>query len=151
MLDLLEIQSLNQRVELVYCLLQLVVHQSIGEQHWIVSHLNLFNCVLDPQFKLLFGLCSRPKPFPEVLKGWRVDKEEVSFNCLFVDFNCSLHVDLYDWDFAICLDSFEFSVSGAVKVSMNVAPLEELVPLYPLRKINHLGNTLIKSSLLMKW
>ena len=55
-LDLLEVKSFNESVQLVDCLFKLVADEAVSEDHRVVGLFNLFDSLLNSDLELLFSL-----------------------------------------------------------------------------------------------
>jgi len=126
--DFLEVKGLNEGKELVFGVFEIIVDQSGREEHRIVSHLDLLDCMLDPNLEFVLSLDSVSNAATKLLKtGW-VDKEEVAFKSLLVYFNGTFYIHFYDRDLARIFDSRKLGVTGSVPASFRLFPeLNELL------------------------
>ena len=83
---------------MVLCIIDGVVHQTIGEEHRVVGHLELADGLANTDFEFLLSLDSVTNAATELLETRRVDEKEVALKCLSVDFNSTFHIDFDDRD-----------------------------------------------------
>lgn len=126
--DLLKVERLDQREELIFRVLQFVVDQPIGEEDGIVGAFDLVDRRLNPHLELLLRLNSITNALPQLFKRWRVNEKEVTFEGLSVDFLGSLHVHFNDWNFAHALYASQLCVRRAIAhLVVPFATLNELL------------------------
>jgi hypothetical protein len=110
---------------------------------------------LNTQLELFLSFQSCPKSASQLLKCRWVDKQEVSFNCLLVNLDCSLNIYLNYRDLPLLLYPFNICKCSTIEISMYITPFYEFVLFNSLyNKFQILGIikfTLIKSSLVTKW
>mgnify|MGYP001626777592 CR=1 FL=1 len=103
--NFLKVKSFDKGDELVFGILDCIVHETVGEKDWIVSKLDLTDCFSNANFEFLFSFNSVSNTAAQLLKtGW-VDKQEVTFDSLTVDLDSAFNVNLDDRDFSAWLDA----------------------------------------------
>ena len=122
--DFLEIESLDQSEELILWCLKLIINKSIGEKNWVVCPLDLIDGLLYSNLELLLSLNSISNTFPQLLKWWWIDEQEVTLQSLFINLSSSLDINLNDWDLSILFDSLKLGVRSSIPTS--VVPLSIL-------------------------
>mmetsp|Transcript_13155 Transcript_13155/g.20455 ORF Transcript_13155/g.20455 Transcript_13155/m.20455 type:complete len:221 (+) Transcript_13155:92-754(+) len=125
-LNLLEVEGLDQGEELIHCLLQAVVNQSISEEHRVVCQLNLSDGELNSLFEFLFSFNSVTDSLSQLLEGRRVDEQEVTLQARLVDVNGSRRIHFDDGDAAGVVDALQLLLAGAVEVAVDLAVLHEV-------------------------
>ncbi len=124
-LNFLEVQCLNQRIQLIDSLLQIIINESISEQHWVICQFNLLQSILDTGLELILGLFTGTETAAELLEAGWVDEKEVAFNSLLIDLYGALHINLNQGNLALGLDALQLSICGTVEVSVDLAVLNE--------------------------
>jgi len=118
--DLLEVQSFEKSEELVFSEVQFVVDDAVCEKHRVVSKFDLLDCVGDADFEFHLSLDSVADAAAKLFNVWRVNEQEVAFNCLVVDVQRALHVHFKDRNHAIVLDALNFTVRRSIKGALKL-------------------------------
>lgn len=100
MSDFLEVESLDEREELILSILDGIVDQTVREEHRVVGHLELTDGLTDADFEFLLRLDSVADALAQLLKARWVNEEEVAFQCLSIDLNGALNIDFNDRNLA---------------------------------------------------
>lgn len=123
-------------MELTFSQVEGVVDQAIGEEHRLVRLLDLADCLLDADLELVLGFNALTDAATKLGERRWVDKQEVSFDRVFVDLLGAIAVDLDDRDLARLLDAFKLFVRGSILVAvLLLSRLNKLASCFHLSKL----------------
>lgn len=103
--NLLEVSGTDQRLELLDGNLDVIVDQSIREEHGVIRYLDLIDRQINTLLEILLSFDSVADLFAQLLEVRRVNEQEISLDALLVDLEGSGSVHLDNRDLARLVDA----------------------------------------------